>query len=108
MQLPPAQLTEALNICPDLKEPLREHLANFTEAQRNHIPSSVQEIIMKSYSMPTTPTMLLPPPILMTPVPMGDMVRLNMLTFRYSRKILKRGCSLRSFTPQMIFSIIKW
>lgn len=39
-------------MCPDLKDPLREHLVNFTEAQRAHIPSTIQEIIMKSFSSP--------------------------------------------------------
>lgn len=63
MQLPTLQLTEALNICPDLRAPLREHLASFTEAQRAHIPSTVQEIVMASYTVPTTaPPSIVPPP----------------------------------------------
>lgn len=51
MQLPPSQLTEALNMCTDLRNPLREHLSSFTEAQRAHIPSAVQEIVMNSYTI---------------------------------------------------------
>lgn len=39
-------------MCPDLRDPLREHLSTFTEAQRVHIPSAVQEIVMHTYSVP--------------------------------------------------------
>ncbi|KAJ8940017.1 hypothetical protein NQ314_010848 [Rhamnusium bicolor] len=59
MQLPAPQLTEALNICPDLKQPLREHLLTFTEAQRAHIPSAMQEIVLGPY---TVPPPVMPPP----------------------------------------------
>ncbi|CAG9859181.1 unnamed protein product [Phyllotreta striolata] len=52
MQLPTPQLQEALNICPELKEPLRDHLLAFTEAQRAHIPSGVQEIILAQAGTP--------------------------------------------------------
>ena len=60
MQLPPPQLSDALAICPELKEPLKEHLMNFTEGQRTHIPLTVQEIIMGSY---TQPPPAVPPPV---------------------------------------------
>lgn len=55
MQLPPPQLTEALSMCKELKEPLREHLLSFTESQRAHIPPSVQEIVLAT-STPTPVT----------------------------------------------------
>ncbi|KAJ8916157.1 hypothetical protein NQ315_016296 [Exocentrus adspersus] len=58
MQLPAPQLTEALNICPDLREPLREHLLTFTEAQRVHIPAATQEIVLGPYSAPPSATVL--------------------------------------------------
>ncbi|KAJ8979540.1 hypothetical protein NQ317_017688 [Molorchus minor] len=61
MQLPPAQLTEALSICSELKEPLREHLLSFTEAQRAHIPSAVQEIVLGPFTMP--PPTMVPAPV---------------------------------------------
>lgn len=46
MQLPAPQLTEVLTVCPDLKVPLQDHLNTFTEPQRLHVPSEVQEIIL--------------------------------------------------------------
>lgn len=63
MQLPPPQLLEALTICPELKEPLRDHLMTFTEAQRAHIPAAVQEIILSYTAPPAVP----PPGIIMQP-----------------------------------------
>ncbi|XP_044752882.1 symplekin isoform X2 [Coccinella septempunctata] len=49
MQLPPPQLTEALNMCPELRDPLKEHLLSLTEGQLAHIPSAVKEILLNSY-----------------------------------------------------------
>lgn len=46
MQLPTPQLTEAMEMCPELKTSLNEHLLTFTESQRAHIPSGVQEIVL--------------------------------------------------------------
>lgn len=46
MQLPIPQLTEALEMCPELKTSLNEHLLTFSESQRAHIPLAVQEIIL--------------------------------------------------------------
>lgn len=66
MQLPPPQLSDALSICPDLREPLKEHLMNFTEGQRSHIPPTIQEIILGSYVQPA-PTMV-PPPVIPPPL----------------------------------------
>ncbi|EFA02993.1 Symplekin-like Protein [Tribolium castaneum] len=65
MQLPPPQLSDALSICPELREPLKEHLLNFTEGQRSHIPPTVQEIILGSYAQP--PPTIVPPPVVVTP-----------------------------------------
>lgn len=66
MQLPPPQLTEALNFCPDLRDPLREHLSTFTEAQRAHIPAAIQEIVLSSY--PVTSPVGIAPSTLPTPM----------------------------------------
>ncbi|XP_018561363.1 symplekin isoform X1 [Anoplophora glabripennis] len=52
MQLPTPQLTEALNICSELREPLREHLLTFTEAQRAHIPAATQETVLGPFTVP--------------------------------------------------------
>lgn len=46
MQLPAPQLNEALNICVELREPLRQYLATFTEGQKAHIPPSIQETLL--------------------------------------------------------------
>lgn len=62
MQLPSPQLTEALNICPELREPLREHLLTFTEAQRAHIPAATQEIVLGPYTAPP-PSVVQPPAV---------------------------------------------
>ncbi|XP_066261627.1 symplekin [Euwallacea similis] len=56
MQLPAPQLTEVLTLCRELKTPLQEHLNTFTEAQRMHVPSEVQEIILNSFSGPPNAT----------------------------------------------------
>ncbi|KAL1491323.1 hypothetical protein ABEB36_011936 [Hypothenemus hampei] len=55
MQLPGPQLVEVLNTCPELKTPLQDHLNNFTEAQRMHVPADVQEIILGSVRSPAGP-----------------------------------------------------
>lgn len=48
MQLPAPQLSEALSMCQELRDPLREHLLSFTEGQRAHIPQSTQEVVLGS------------------------------------------------------------
>jgi symplekin len=67
MQLPAPQLSDALTICPELKEPLKEHLMNFTEGQRSHIPLTIQEIILGPYmqhpSGTTAVSPTVPPPV---------------------------------------------
>ncbi|KAF5307789.1 hypothetical protein FQR65_LT06661 [Abscondita terminalis] len=63
MQLPAAQLSEALTMCPELKDPLKQYLQNFSEGQRTHIPSAVQEVLVEI----PTPTPVPPPTILKPP-----------------------------------------
>ncbi|KAF5275676.1 hypothetical protein FQA39_LY06788 [Lamprigera yunnana] len=63
MQLPAPQLAEALTMCSELREPLRQYLQTFTEGQRTHIPSSVQEVLL---ALPHT--VLPPKPPEMVPV----------------------------------------
>lgn len=46
LQLPHAQLSEALTVCPDMLLPLQEHVRSLTETQRAHIPSSVMDVIL--------------------------------------------------------------
>lgn len=48
LQLPSPQLTEALIMCPEMRNPLKENLLTFTDVQRAHIPSTIQEIILGS------------------------------------------------------------
>lgn len=69
MQLPAPQLTEALNVCPELHIPLRDHLQSLTEGQLAHIPSAVQEILLSSYhqSPPVIPSN---PPSLQGAIPL--------------------------------------
>ncbi|CAH0557110.1 unnamed protein product [Brassicogethes aeneus] len=58
MQLPPLQLTDAIKMSADLKDPLKEHLLQFTEAQRAHIPAAVQEIVLGTYKPQPVPAPL--------------------------------------------------
>ncbi|XP_046607830.1 symplekin [Neodiprion virginianus] len=45
LQLPPAQLAEALKMSPGLKAPLLAHVESFAENQKAHIPQSVMDVI---------------------------------------------------------------
>lgn len=63
MQLPTPQLSDALTICPELKQPLKEHLMNFTEGQRTHIPVAIQDLILGTSLQHPPPNPILPPPI---------------------------------------------
>ncbi|KAL3281104.1 hypothetical protein HHI36_004328 [Cryptolaemus montrouzieri] len=75
MQLPPPQLTEALNMCRELREPLKEHLLSLTEGQLAHIPSAVQEILLNPYRHSTdTPALPVVVPPLPVPPPEQTMV----------------------------------
>ncbi|XP_014229710.1 symplekin [Trichogramma pretiosum] len=45
LQLPPPQLSEALNMSPNLKAPLIAHVDSIAENQRAHIPQSIMDVI---------------------------------------------------------------
>lgn len=45
LQLPPSQLKDVFEVCPDLKEPLIEHVQTFTENQKAHINKSVMSFL---------------------------------------------------------------
>ncbi|PRD34047.1 UNVERIFIED_CONTAM: Symplekin [Trichonephila clavipes] len=45
LQLPPAQLQEVMKSFPDLREPLLQHVENFTDHQRAHVSKSVLDVI---------------------------------------------------------------
>ena len=44
LQLPPAQLSALLEASPTLREPLLQHVQNFTESQRAHVGKAVVEV----------------------------------------------------------------
>ncbi|XP_035728470.1 symplekin-like [Vespa mandarinia] len=45
LQLPPAQLAEALKMAPNLRAPLLAHVEAFAENQKAHIPQSIMDVI---------------------------------------------------------------
>ncbi|XP_046813403.1 symplekin [Vespa crabro] len=45
LQLPPAQLAEALKMAPNLRSPLLAHVEAFAENQKAHIPQSIMDVI---------------------------------------------------------------
>ncbi|KFM76189.1 Symplekin, partial [Stegodyphus mimosarum] len=45
LQLPPPQLEEVLQSCPDLRDPLCQHVETFTEHQKAHIPQAIMDVI---------------------------------------------------------------
>jgi len=49
LQVPPPQLRMLLDAAVDLREPLLEHVQGFTEAQRQHVPGMVMEVL---YNVP--------------------------------------------------------
>ena len=49
LQVPPPQLRLLLDAAVDLREPLLEHVQGFTEAQRQHVPGLVMEVL---YNVP--------------------------------------------------------
>ncbi|KAB0797876.1 hypothetical protein PPYR_08869 [Photinus pyralis] len=71
MQLPAVQLTEALGMCPEIRDPLRQYLQNFTEGQRSHIPSAVQEVLvdLPNALIPQKPPEMVPAPVINDPLP---------------------------------------
>ncbi|KAH9492706.1 hypothetical protein Btru_024229 [Bulinus truncatus] len=45
LQLPAAQLKDVFEVCPDLREPLLQHVRGFTENQKSHIPKSLMAVL---------------------------------------------------------------
>lgn len=45
LQLPAAQLHNVFETCPDLKEPLCQHIDSFTDHQKAHIPQEVLDLL---------------------------------------------------------------
>ncbi|KAI5704454.1 hypothetical protein M8J75_005471 [Diaphorina citri] len=45
LQLPPKQLADLFSKCPELKNPLLDHVLSFTENQRSHIPQGVMDVL---------------------------------------------------------------
>ncbi|KAK4880146.1 hypothetical protein RN001_008292 [Aquatica leii] len=68
MQLPASQLSEALNMCPELRDPLKQYLQTFSEGQRTHIPSAVQEVLVDIPAPVPPPTPVKPPEMVPPPI----------------------------------------
>uniref|UniRef100_A0A8B9JXY4 Symplekin n=1 Tax=Astyanax mexicanus TaxID=7994 RepID=A0A8B9JXY4_ASTMX len=51
LQLPPAQLISVFERCPEMREPLLQHVRSFTPHQQAHIPSSIMAILEASSRM---------------------------------------------------------
>lgn len=45
LQLPPAQLTSVFERCPEMREPLLQHVLSFTPHQQAHIPASIMTVL---------------------------------------------------------------
>nr|XP_046259293.1 symplekin [Scatophagus argus] len=45
LQLPPAQLTSVFERCPEMREPLLQHVHSFTPHQQAHIPASIMVVL---------------------------------------------------------------
>lgn len=52
LQLPPAQLASVFERCPEMREPLLQHVRSFTPHQQAHIPSSIMAILEANSRMP--------------------------------------------------------
>ncbi|XP_066514709.1 symplekin isoform X2 [Hoplias malabaricus] len=48
LQLPPAQLASVFERCPEMREPLLQHVRSFTPHQQAHIPTSIMVILEAS------------------------------------------------------------
>nr|XP_019955292.1 PREDICTED: symplekin [Paralichthys olivaceus] len=58
LQLPPAQLTSVFERCPEMRDPLLQHVHSFTPHQQAHIPTSIMTILeanKKSQQKPVEP-----------------------------------------------------
>ncbi|XP_069554867.1 symplekin [Brachyistius frenatus] len=45
LQLPPAQLTSVFERCPEMREPLLQHVLSFTPDQQAHVPASIMAVL---------------------------------------------------------------
>lgn len=45
LQLPPAQLTSVFERCPEMRDPLLQHVLSFTPHQQAHIPASIMSVL---------------------------------------------------------------
>merc|ERR1719315_928586 len=55
LQLPPPQLRLLLEAANDMREPLLEHVQGFTESQRQHVPSTIMEVLYNVAPAETQP-----------------------------------------------------
>ncbi|XP_030648668.1 symplekin [Chanos chanos] len=60
LQLPPPQLTSVFERCPELREPLLQHVHSFTPHQQAHIPSSIMAVLEANTKMPEPAPMEVP------------------------------------------------
>uniref|UniRef100_A0AAQ4QF95 Symplekin n=1 Tax=Gasterosteus aculeatus aculeatus TaxID=481459 RepID=A0AAQ4QF95_GASAC len=51
LQLPPAQLTSVFERCPEMREPLLQHVLSFTPHQQSHIPASIM-LVLEAHKKP--------------------------------------------------------
>ncbi|KAJ7996698.1 hypothetical protein DPEC_G00239720 [Dallia pectoralis] len=52
LQLPPAQLTSVFERCPEMREPLLQHVLSFTPHQQAHITASVMTVLEANSKQP--------------------------------------------------------
>lgn len=45
LQLPPAQLSSVFERCPEMRDPLLQHVHSFTPHQQTHIPASIMSVL---------------------------------------------------------------
>ncbi|XP_034429103.1 symplekin isoform X1 [Hippoglossus hippoglossus] len=55
LQLPPAQLTSVFERCPEMRDPLLQHVLSFTPHQQAHIPTSIMTILEANKKSPLKP-----------------------------------------------------
>ncbi|KAM8855553.1 symplekin [Spinachia spinachia] len=51
LQLPPAQLTSVFERCPEMRDPLLQHVLSFTPHQQSHIPASIM-LVLEAHQKP--------------------------------------------------------
>ncbi|XP_036381586.1 symplekin [Megalops cyprinoides] len=77
LQLPPPQLTSVFERCPEMREPLLQHVHSFTPHQQAHIPSSIMAVLeanIKQEPEATEPEdrEMEPPSVIPTPAAMVE------------------------------------